>query len=98
MPVDITQITAATGSEIVLQLPAAPGTGFKWEPSSVPPGIELVGRSYEPRDKDAIGGPGTQTFKVRITAGGTYDLVFELKRPWEGQAAQARTFHITTSP
>lgn len=95
---DINSITAAPGTEIVLRLPGAPATGFTWEPRSVSPGIELVGRSYEPDDRNSVGGPGTQIFRVRITAGGTYDLVFELKRPWEGLPVQTRAFHITTGP
>jgi predicted secreted protein len=95
---DATAVTAAPGTEIELQLAAAPTTGYVWEPRIVPTGLLIVGRSHTPADANAIGGAGTDTFRVRVTAAGAYDLVFVLSRPWEAQAVRTHTFHITAGP
>jgi predicted secreted protein len=97
-PTDATVVTAASGTEIVLELAAAPTTGYVWEPPVIPPGLLLVDRSHTAARAGAVGGAGTETFRVRVTAAGTYDLVFALKRPWETQAARTHTFHITAGP
>ena len=95
---DATAVTATPGTEIVLQLAAAPTTGYVWEPRIIPPALIIVGRSHTAADPNMIGGAGTDTFRVRVTAGGNYDLVFVLSRPWEGQAVRTHTFHIIAGP
>ena len=92
---ETTAVTTTPGSEIELQLAAAPTTGYVWEPRIIPPGRVIVGRSHTPAAPSTIGGTGTDSFRVRVTAAGTYDLVFVLKRPWEAQPVRT---HTSTSP
>ena len=95
---ETTAVTATPGTEIELQLAAAPTTGYAWEPRIIPAGLVIAGRSHTPADPSTIGGTGTDTFRVRVTAAGSYDLVFVLKRPWEAQPVRTHTFHITAGP
>jgi predicted secreted protein len=96
--VDATPVNAAPGTEIVLQLAASPTTGYVWQARSVPPGLTVVGQSFAPADSKSVGGGGVESVRVLVNASGTYDLVFELKRPWESQAVKSQAFRINAKP
>ena len=90
------RIAPQPGDAMVLEVEAAPPTGFVWMPSSVPDGIHLARRSFQAHGNSAIGGGGTYEFVFTVGRSTSGDLRLELKRPWEPQARQALQFHVAT--
>ncbi|HKU11437.1 MAG TPA: protease inhibitor I42 family protein [Sinomonas sp.] len=81
------------GAEFEVRLPRASGTGYRWEISSLPGGMnaEAAGTEATPGTPKP-GAPVVQRFIVRATTSGT--ITFRLRRSWEEQAAQTHTIEV----
>ncbi len=64
----------------------------------LPEGTELLGRDFAPRPGAAVGGGGTEVFRLRCNQIGRTQLSFELKRPWEAEAIETRTIEVDATP
>ena len=77
------RIEARVGDELVLQLAENPTTGYRWQPDS---GLQTAARDdhFEPA-AGATGAGGVRTLRFFLSSPGNLDLVFCLRRPWEGE-------------
>ena len=88
--------TVVVGEQFSIYQQALPGAGYMWEISQPPEGLEVISQDVVSISK-AIGGYSVQRFVIAAHKTGEFSLVFELKRRWEKQSAQAEIFtiHVT---
>lgn len=67
------------------------GTGYQWEVTSLPEGMQVVRSEFRQAPDAAIGDGGTQVFTLRTERAGRLALQFALKRRWETDALLTRT-------
>jgi predicted secreted protein len=75
------ELRAAPG-EIAIALRENRTTAFVWRLARASDGVVSIGDDFALGDA-SVGGGGVHTFRFRIDAPGTYELVFELGRRWE---------------
>jgi len=93
------QIQIGQGAELVIKLPASPGTGYSWKVSQEQPNIlNLMGKpAFVPLDeekKDVIGAPAYQVFRFKAHSKGTVHLELIYKRQWEQKTKPEKVFSI----
>jgi predicted secreted protein len=76
---------------VELEEPAA--SGYSWTPVALPPGVQLEGDDVSPAEA-LLGGVRRHVFRFAATQAGRHQLDFELKRPWEEQAAESRQVKV----
>ncbi|PYI64725.1 hypothetical protein CVV68_21130 [Arthrobacter livingstonensis] len=93
-------ITVHTGETFAVELPATPATGYQWQATGVPAGMEATAGSFQPdaRDARAVPAAGRQVFHFKAGAPGTLELHFELKRSWETEPARRHTEEVLVLP
>lgn len=74
------RITTKAGDPLGITLPMQT-TGFDWKVRQPVSTIEAVGVEAVP--SEAFGGTGKTTFSFICHEPGTFELVFDYKRPWE---------------
>jgi inhibitor of cysteine peptidase len=89
-------VTLRLGQRLKVSLPGNPTTGFVWE---VAPGTASIlaqqgDPDYQP-DSSALGAGGVYTFTFKAVAAGSGPLKLIYRRPFEADAAPARTFEVT---
>ena len=80
------EISVVAGGEFDVVLADLPGAGYRWQLQSVPDGIEALPVEHEVAEPDLLGGSERSAHRYRATLPGTYELVFDLVRPWEAAA------------
>ncbi len=84
---------AHVGDELVLHLPEAPTTGFRWKVEDAPANLTLEHDSFD--SGSGVGGRGTRTFQFRATAAGDARLALKRWREFEGETSVAERFQVT---
>ncbi|GAC1606314.1 MAG: hypothetical protein NVS3B6_19350 [Pseudarthrobacter sp.] len=95
-------ITVQSGELFVIELPANPSTGYQWSVGQVPAALELVEEHVTPATTGTtaagvlapVGSGGLHTFNFMANETGETELQFELKRVWESEPIDRRTFKI----
>jgi predicted secreted protein len=87
-------VDADVGVEFEVRLASAPTTGYGWEISALPLGIELLGSDFEVPADAAVGDGGTRIFRLEATHPGHYELRFVLKRRWEQEPMDIRVVEV----
>jgi len=90
-------VSLKVGGELEVQLPANHTTGYGWTPVPVenPLLISQGKASYvENTAGGKVGAGGVETWLFKAVKGGTEDLKFEYRRPWEKGVPAAKTVTI----
>lgn len=91
-------LTVVVGRKIEIRLAGNPTTGYSWAVAELTPGpVAQVGKvEYVPDKKPAgiVGAGGTNVLAFVGTAPGKANLKLEYRRPWEKDAAAAKTFQV----
>ena len=91
--------TVLEGDAVVLEVPETPSSGYLWQLPAAPAGLALMRDEYQALDGDALGGRGWHRFLFRVEASGHFDMVLEMRRPWQrGTAAQTAHVAVTARP
>lgn len=110
-PTDGGSVVVPDGCVLKVVLPSNPTTGYRWQVDQLPPGMAVEGESRFVRDPDqpTIGGGGTEEWRfAAVLEGGSPSaaaghgeregtLRMSYRRPWEADAAPARTYSATVS-
>ena len=85
--------------EFSIKLESTPSTGYIWEISELPGGIKLLG-SFVENDGgiSQAGGITMQEFRFCTVMPGEFTLFIVLKRPWESNASQTKTYIVKAKP
>jgi predicted secreted protein len=87
-------LEAVTGQEVEVALESFPGSGAIWHHHNAAPEIlEFLGETRTATD-ESIGGAVRQSFRFRADRPGSYELSFELKRPWEREVRRRKTILV----
>ena len=83
-------LVAAVGQEIHIDLESFPGSGTIWEyRGGTSDTLVFLGETRTKID-ETIGGPVRQSFRFRANRPGSYELLFDLKRPWERETRRSK--------
>lgn len=91
------EITVEKGTEIAIELPSNPTTGFDWYIEKLPENLEPAGaKTYvsSKTDKNVVGAGGTTKFTFKAVKSGEGTLVLIYKRHWEGVTSESKKFEI----
>lgn len=80
------------GEAFEVRLRSTPGSGSLWYLQPRSPALDLVETRLDP--EPSIGGQAEQTFILRCSRVGSYELHFQLKRAWEQQVRQEMTVRV----
>ena len=90
-----TRIQAVVGERVTLpDLAETGGTGYLWSIAEQPDGLRVVSSEHREPGNAAPGASGTRRFVVEPARPGIHTVVVELRRPWESDAREQRTFEI----
>ncbi|HNW58094.1 MAG TPA: protease inhibitor I42 family protein [bacterium] len=82
--------------EFVVELESNPSTGFSWQVDKHDTAhVRLLREEFIPGERERLGAPGKQFFHFQAMATGRTPLIMEYRRPWERDAAPAKTFSVT---
>jgi len=91
-------VAVQAGEEFFIALPSNPTTGYTWT-QSVADGkiVAYEGNVFQPPSSGTIGAGGQQLFIYHANRSGTTSIVFGYARPFETNAAPAKslTFAVT---
>ena len=89
------RVAMRSGTQLTLQLPGNPTTGYGWEATISNPTVlrESSPPEYKPAGT-ALGGGGTYTFHYEATAPGETDLTLVYRRSWEAGVQPIETFRV----
>jgi predicted secreted protein len=95
-----TQRQIRVGDELLVELPALPGAGFRWTEEAVSTGIlQHQSTTYAPQiefqTSAAIGAATLQRFAYRAATPGTVELKFRYWRSWQGEGSIEKRFQVT---
>lgn len=82
---------AHVGDELLVRLPEAPGTGFRWQIDVSPVNLSLRHDAFDPIGS-GVGGQGTRTFAFHAQSSGSAQLGLKRWREWEGDKSVAERF------
>ena len=88
-------VTVSRGTQVMVQLPANPSTGYAWVATISDPSV--LHQSGEPVFKpstSALGADGTYTIWYEAGATGRTTLKLEYLRSWEAGVAPLKTFEV----
>jgi predicted secreted protein len=91
-------LNAEVGKDVTIALEANATTGYHWKVVSSD-GLELVNDWYEsPTTSPQIcGAGGTQYFTFHCDKAGTYEVVLDYLREWQGSEGNIKTVQITVA-
>lgn len=86
-------ITAARGERFSIVLDSNATTGYSWQPAAQAANhvVTLTDRDYETPRTNLAGAGGKERLTFRAESAGTEKLTLHYVRPWEKNAAPART-------
>lgn len=76
-------IEAYEGEELDVVLADLPGAGYEWVPHEVPAGLVLLTTDWADPLPPELGSSRRRAFRFAARQAGSYDVVFDLLRPWE---------------
>ena len=79
-------ITAGVDQEFVIALGSSPTTGYSWRETHDETMVELVEKSYKPKEnaeETVIGGEGVDYFKFKTLKTGQTEITLSYERSWE---------------
>ena len=82
------------GSTLLVKLNSNPSTGYSWSVKGDPSPLKLQKKSFRQPKQQKPGAPGMQEFRFTSASAGMVMLTLEYRRPWEHEAAAARTFQV----
>ena len=91
-------ITVQAGEEFFIALSANPGTGYSWKQTMLDDKVVAYeGNVKQPAPQAIPGAPGQQIFVYHANRSGTATITLTYSRPWETNAAPAKTltFNVT---
>lgn len=89
------QLALATGSEVILRLPATPSTGYRWQWSpALPDAVHCKELPLAMSQDDLPGAPGEQQWQCQLPQKGRFVLTLGYLRSWE-KLPPVRTFNVT---
>lgn len=88
---DVPVADASGRFTVELDEPAA--SGYSWTPVGMPASVQLEGDEVTPAE-GVVGGVRRHVFHFAATEAGRHQIDFELKRPWEEQAAESRQVQV----
>jgi inhibitor of cysteine peptidase len=91
-------LTVVAGEPFSVELRSTPTTGYMWELASSAEGVRLLGSEYRHPPDAAIGGGGTQVFRLEARHPGRFDLHFQLRRRWESVPIEKHVVVVVASP
>jgi predicted secreted protein len=83
------EMTVSVGQNFDLTLPVSLGTGYSWQLVSNNSFKLFDQKTLSNNTSDKDGKSEKQVFTLSALEKGTYELVFELRRPWEKDAKNA---------
>jgi predicted secreted protein len=93
-PAERVQKVRASNGFAVVSLPESPTSGYLWELEEGSPAA-VVERSLEQGPPPGVaGGGGFRTFRLKISQRLPATVCFVLRRPWEAEPLERRTFEI----
>ena len=95
----VKQITVNPGSELVVNVPSNPSTGYNWtDPALGTAGVltQSDGKYVAPTG-GAVGTAGTQVWTFKASAKGITTVKADYSRPWEGGEKSEWTFQLTVA-
>ena len=91
-------IQAHQGVPFDVAILASPGTGYLWLLHEPPAAIRLLKEETEQTQAAPVaGGTSRQLFHLIAASPGEYELVFELRRPWEADAVRRHIVQVHVS-
>ena len=88
-------VAAVAGTPFRIALESFGGAGYEWRLRDEHPGLRLETReSLPPEAGSPPGSPHQVVFTLVAETAGAHEIAFVLKRPWETDAAQERTFTV----
>jgi hypothetical protein len=90
------RVTSVVGEEFLITLTEPGAAGYLFEPVGLPGSVSLVSVSRYP--SEVPGGSGTALFRFRAERPGTGELTFELRAPWEEEAADMVSLTFAIEP
>ncbi|MEO6603870.1 MAG: protease inhibitor I42 family protein [Polyangiaceae bacterium] len=88
-------LTVAVGAPFEIELGSPATAGYLWQLLPPPVGVQLIASHRNPAPpKAALGDSGLQVFQLQANQAGCFELVFQLKRPWESAVAEARRVEV----
>jgi inhibitor of cysteine peptidase len=89
-------VNLRVGDGVKLSLEENPTTGYRWEFLARPePACVIVSDAYDPNASGLAGSGGVHHWDFRAVDKGTCAVSLDYRRPWEKDAAPARTFKMT---
>jgi predicted secreted protein len=80
------------GDEVVVRLPENSGTGYRWDITKLPAGVEVVFSELHRTGGDAPGAGGQRVITLRATQPVDGPVRFTLARSWETEQAPLAEF------
>ena len=87
-------LTLNKGQQLILSLPSNPTTGFRWVVEDAASGVlRSLGQEVytTPEDAGVVGAAGQSTWRYQVYQTGEGRLLMHYRRPWEVEAAPAKT-------
>jgi predicted secreted protein len=84
-------VQAAAGEQFEVTVADLPGAGYEWVARDVPAGLAELGEDWAEPASELVGASRRRTFRFLAERPGSYQLVLELRRPWEHDRPPART-------
>jgi inhibitor of cysteine peptidase len=90
---DETSIQVAAGKPFAIRFPSSPGTGYSWGLAAEPDKklLEFIAEKMEEPGSGRLGGREFVVWTFRALAAGATEIAMNYSRPWEKEAAPART-------
>jgi inhibitor of cysteine peptidase len=92
-----TTVNLAAGDQLVVSLPANPGTGYTWELQPAPDEaiLKLAAEpQFAAQDTNQVGAPGLLTFTFDAISAGETMLSLVYHRTWETGVAPLETYEV----
>lgn len=88
------RIEVSVGTQIRLDLPENPTTGYQWTLHEVGDVLTLKSDQFVVGPASAIGGGGVRQFSFEAALPGNATICLKNMRPWEGEEAAVKTFTV----
>lgn len=99
MEQDTSEVELEPGEIFEVHLPeSAASSGYQWEVTERPAGVELVADEMIPPGTGRPGAAGERRLRFEASDAPSGALVLELRRSWERGVAPEKSFRVTAVP
>lgn len=95
--VDHSELEVKLNEEFSISLGSVPTTGYVWVAKFDGKMVKLKDKSFKASEPLAIGGGGTEAFTFVPIGVGMTEITMILKRSWEKESKEERTYRIKIS-